>query len=149
MAALDPVIAALEEQVGCYRRLAKLAEVQHGFVQQGMVEELLEVLSKRQAVLEQAQKLEVVIGPAKREWAGYVAGLLADDRATAERLVAETRRLLEVITTADRNDAMVLQQRKLSLGREIGQANAARQVNTRYAALAYGARGAARVNVQR
>jgi hypothetical protein len=53
--------------------------------------------------------------------------------------MAETRRLLEEITTSDRNDAMVLQQRKLNLGKQITQAKAARQVNRNYATAAYGA----------
>jgi hypothetical protein len=58
----------------------------------------------------------------------------------AERLMAETRRLLEEITTADRNDALILQQRKLNLGKQISQATAARQVNRNYAVAAYGAK---------
>ena len=44
--------------------------------------------------------------------------------------------------TADRNDAMVLQQRKLTLGRQINQASAARTLNRNYAAAAYGTRPA-------
>ena len=55
-------------------------------------------------------------------------------------MLAETRKLLEQITLADRDDAMVLQQRKLNLGKQIGQAAAAKQVNRTYAAAAYGAR---------
>ena len=54
--------------------------------------------------------------------------------------MAEARRLLEQITTADRNDTMVLQQRKLNLGKQISAATTARQVNRTYAAAAYGRR---------
>jgi hypothetical protein len=146
---IDPVIMALGQQVEWYRRLAKLAVQQHELVQRGQVEELLGLLGQRQQVLEQVQHLEAVIGPAKRGWGEYVAGLTDGDRAKAEGMLAETRRLLEEITTSDRNDAIVLQQRKLDLGRQISQANAARQVNTRYAAAAYGKVGGARVNVTR
>ena len=140
-AATDAVIAALREQVACYRRLAKLAEIQHEHVQQGRTEQLLEVLGWRQEVLEQVAACERELAPAKRQWGEYVAGLDAALRADAEALLAETRRLLEQITTADRNDALVLQQRKLSLGSQINKATAARQVNRSYAAAAYGARG--------
>jgi hypothetical protein len=52
--------------------------------------------------------------------------------------MGETRRLLEEITAADRNDALILQQRKLNLGKQISQASAAKQVNRNYAAAAYG-----------
>lgn len=134
----DAVIEALGEQVACYRRLAKLAEQQHEHVQHGQIEGLLEVLGKRQEVLEEVGRLEAVVAPAKREWSGYVNRLGAERKGLAEQLLGQTRALLEQITTADRNDALVLQQRKLNVGRQISAARAARQVNRNYAA-AYGA----------
>jgi hypothetical protein len=146
--AADATINALEEQVGCYRRLAKLAEIQHEHVQHSRTEELLDVLAKRQVVLDEIARLEGLVGPAKREWTDYVAGLDVDQRLRAENALAETRRLLEAITAADRNDALVLQQRKLNLGKQINQASAARQVNRNYAAAAYGTRPP-RMDVQR
>jgi hypothetical protein len=137
---VDPVIAALQEQVACYQRLAKLAEQQHEHVQQSSTEALLDVLARRQEVLDQVSRLEQTIVVAKRRWGEYVGGLRSEQRAVAERLMAETRRLLEEITTADRNDALILQQRKLNLGKQISQATAARQVNRNYAVAAYGAK---------
>ncbi|HEV2294375.1 MAG TPA: hypothetical protein VGR35_10995 [Tepidisphaeraceae bacterium] len=136
----EDTILALEEQVACYRRLAKLAELQHVHVQQGQTEQLLEILQKRQEVLNDIGRLEVLVGPQKKHWSGYLDGLDAADRVRAETSLAETRRLLEEITAADRNDALVLQQRKLNLGRQISQASAAKQVNRNYAAAAYGPR---------
>lgn len=138
--ATDPIILALEQQLGCYQRLAKLAEVQHEHVRQGQVESLLDVLTRRQTVLDDVSRLEQVIAPAKRQWPEYSAKLDAGSRAKAEELLAGTRKLLEQITAADRDDVMVLQHRKLNLGQQIGQAKAAKQVNRTYAAAAYGAR---------
>ena len=143
-----PVISALRQQVDCYRRLAKLAELQHVHVQQCQTEQLLEVLAGRQALLEQLNLFERTVAPERKRWAAFLGELLPATRGTAEALLGETRRLLEEITTADRNDALVLQQQKLNLGRQINQASAARQVNRNYAASAYGARPA-RVDVQR
>jgi hypothetical protein len=134
----DPVILALQEQVVCYQRLAKLAERQHEHVQQSQTEALLEILSLRQDVLNQVSRLEQTIVVAKKRWAEYAGGLRSDQRALAEKLLAETKRLLEEITTADRNDALILQQRKLNLGKQISQATAARQINRNYATAAYG-----------
>ena len=134
----DSVITALEEQVDCYRRLAKLAEIQHEHVQHNHTEQLLEVLGQRQEVLDQIAALERILAPAKRQWTDYLGTLGDDQRQAAEASVGETRRLLEQITAADRNDALVLQQRKLNLGKQINQASAARQVNRQYAAAAYG-----------
>lgn len=135
---VDPVIAALQEQVTCYQRLAKLAEQQHEHVQQSSTEALLDVLARRQEVLDHVSRLEQTIVVAKRRWGEYVGGLRSDQRTQAERLMGETRRLLEEITTSDRNDALILQQRKLNLGKQISQASAARQINRSYAAAAYG-----------
>jgi len=137
---VDPVIAALQEQVTCYQRLAKLAEQQHEHVQQSSTEALLDVLARRQEVLDHVSRLEQTIVVAKRRWGEYVGGLRSDQRAQAERLMGETRRLLEEITSADRNDALILQQRKLNLGKQISQASAAKQINRNYAAAAYGAK---------
>src|SRR5437660_8440632 len=147
MTTTDPVISALEDQVTCYRRLAKLAEIQHEHVQNSATDQLLHVLTQRQEVLDQVADLEQIIAPAKRQWGDYLTALGTDRRSSAEGLLAETRRLLEQITTADRNDAMVLQQRKVSLGRQINQASAARVTNRNYATAAYGTR-AARMDVQ-
>ena len=136
--ALDSVIQALTEQVACYRRLAKLAELQHEHVQNGQTEGLLEVLEGRQVLLDQLAVHEKTIAPAKRRWSDYLAGIKPDERARAEALLAETRALLEQITHADRDDVLVLTQRKLNLGRQIQQTTSARQLNRTYAAAAYG-----------
>jgi hypothetical protein len=136
----DPIILALEQQVSCYQKLAKLAELQHQHVQKSETDELLNVLQRRQQVLDQIAGFEQTIGPAKRGWSDYLAKLPVDQRVSAESLLAETRRLLEQITAADRNDTIVLQQRKLNLGVQINKTTAARAVNKNYAAAAYGTR---------
>ena len=134
----ESILSALHSQVACYRRLAKLAEIQHEHVQHGHTEGLLDVLGQRQGVLDEIGGLEATIRPAKSAWASFAPAMGAAQKAEAEGLFAETRRLLEQITAADRNDTLVLQQRQLSLGRQINQATAARQVNRNYAAAAYG-----------
>ena len=135
----DDIILALEEQVDCYRRLAKLAEVQHEHVTHSHTEGLLDVLGRRQEVLAQLNRLEAIVSPAKRRWNEYLSEVGADRRAKAETLLIETRRLLQQITESDQADALVLQQRKLNLGKQIQQATSARQINRNYAAAAYGA----------
>ncbi len=132
-------IASLEDQVDCYRRLAKLAEQQHVHVEQNHTEALLDVLVSRRATLDEINRIELSLAPAKQRWGEYLGSVALDVRARAETLMNETRELLERITTADRNDVLVLQARKLNLGRQINQAKAARSVNRSYgAATAYG-----------
>jgi hypothetical protein len=134
----DAVISALQQELDCYQRLAKLAKTQHEHVQNSRTEDLLLVLSQRQQLLEQIALFEQTIAPAKRDWPQYSSGLSADQRETADSLLEKTRQLLEQITTADREDALVLQQRKFNAGRGINQAAAARKFNMNYAAAAYG-----------
>src|SRR5215211_4944628 len=116
-----PAISALREQVHCYRRLAKLADLQHVHVQQSQTESLLEVLAGRQEVLDQLKLFEASVAPQRKRWPDFLGELAPDARGLAEALLAETRGLLEQITAADRNDALVLQQQKLNLGRQINQ----------------------------
>lgn len=136
------MILALEEQVECYRRLEKLAGAQHEHVQQGSTEGLIAVLEQRQSVVSRIMELERELGPAKREWKK------GGESGRVDVLLAESKRLLQRITEADRDDAMVLQQRKLNLGRQIKAAAVARQVNRQYATAAYGARPSS-MDVQR
>jgi hypothetical protein len=130
----DPVITALEQQHQCYRRLAKLAELQHVHVQQEQTEALLDVLRTRQGVLDEIAALEQTIAPARQTWSAYSQSLPEAFKSKADTLLAETRRLLEEITAADRNDALVLQQRKLNVGKQINKTRSAQVVNRRYAA---------------
>jgi len=134
----EALLGALRAQVEGYRKLARLAEAQRRFVQTNQTEHLLDVLRQRQAVLDDIVAAERVVGPAKRAWAETAGGLSADDRAAAERMLGETRQLLERITASDRDDAVALQQRQLTLGRKIGKAKAAKAINRRYAVAAYG-----------
>lgn len=144
----DAVIDAMVEQLGCYQRLAKLAELQHEHVRQSRTDQLLELLKTRQEVLEQAWAFERVVAPVKSRWSDYLAGLDETKRERAESLLAQTLALLERITAADRDDALVLQQRKLNLGKQINQATSARQLNRAYTIAAYG-RPRSHMDVQR
>jgi hypothetical protein len=145
----DEVLPSLRRQLDCYQRLAKLANIQHDHVQNSRTEELLLVLSQRQLLLEEMAQLERIIAPARKDWKVYTAGLPEDQRIEAETLVAETRLLLEEIAAADRDDTLVLQQRKFNLGRGINQASAARKFNGAYAKAAYGSNARTGLDTQR
>ncbi len=143
-----PVITALAQEAECYRRLAKLAQVQHEHIQQCRTDDLLEVLAHRQGVLNEIALLERTIAPVRAQWTPFLQSLDHAQRNSAELMLGQIRALLEQITSADFNDTMVLQQRKINLGRQIGAATAARQVNRSYAAAAYSRTGS-RMDMQR
>ena len=80
--------------------------------------------------------LERMLQPAKGRWTEYLDGLPSDERDRGRGLLAESRQLLEQITTADKNDALVLQQRKLNVGKQLRQSAMARGATRKYAAVA-------------
>jgi hypothetical protein len=143
-----PVLTALAQQLDRYRKLCKLADAQRELIADGKTEALLEILGRRQEMLEHIGALEQTVAPAKRRWNEFLGELDEPSRQQAEAMVAEARSLLEVITSSDRNDTLVLQQRKLNVGRQIRQAAAGRVVNKMYGAAAYGNRPE-RINIQR
>ena len=75
------VLPALQQQVGCYQDLAKLAMAQHEFVQNSRTEDLLALLAKRQELLDVVGELEQTIAPAKKKWHQYLDTLNPQDRA--------------------------------------------------------------------
>jgi len=134
---MDPTLTALQQQLACYQKLAQLAEIQHTCVEQNRTKDLMSILGQRQGVLDEVADLEQVIGPAKRRWSDYLGELSAGDRVVAESMLAQTRQLLEKITATDTDDSLILQQRKLTIGREIHRTAVAQRVTRSYTATAY------------
>jgi hypothetical protein len=144
----EVALAALHEQADCYRRLSKLAEAQHDHVEQSRTDALLEVLRHRAVEVERIGQLETLLAPLRRAWSEVTADWSVEQRATAESIIAEIRLLLERINASDRSDSLILQQRKLSVGKQLQQAGTARGVSRSYAAAAYG-KPPPRMDVQR
>jgi len=141
-------IAALTEQLDCYRKLARLSELQRTYVEQNQTDELIGVLEARGTLLGDIARLEQLVAPLKRNWAAHAPAMSEAARASAAAMLAETRTLLEQITTADQDDVLLLQQRKLNVGKQIQATGSARRINTRYAASAYGNSPGGKLNVQ-
>lgn len=131
------ILADLAAQTDWYAKLLKLAEVQHMLIEQERTDDLLIVLDRRQKIVEQIALIELRLKPIKLDWPASAAGLADDDRARIEAKFAEVRGLLGQITQADQDDAMLLTQRKITVGQQLRQANTGQQINRRYAAGAY------------
>ncbi|MGF1635101.1 MAG: hypothetical protein ACFCVE_14715 [Phycisphaerae bacterium] len=141
------LVQLLTRQVECYRDLLKLSDVQSELVRQGRDDELLEVLARRQGVMDRVSDIDARLSTAKADWPAAVARLDEEARASVEALVGTSRQLLEQITAADASDAMLLQQRRMNVGRELRQASQGKQLNRSYAAAAY-ARPDTRLDLQ-
>ena len=131
------ILADLAAQADWYAKLLKLAEVQHTLIEQERTDDLLIVLDRRQKIVEQLTLIERRLKTVKQDWPASAGGMNDDDRARVERKFADVRALLAQITQADQDDAMLLTQRKITVGQQLRHANAGREVNRRYAAGAY------------
>ena len=145
---VPPIVAALEQQLACYRRLAKLSELQRNYVRENQTDELLVVLQTRSELLTEIARLEAEVAPMKRAWAETSTALAPAIRDSAAAMLAETRQLLQQITQADQDDVLLLQQRKLNVGKQIQQHQTAKRVNTRYAASAYAGNNGSKLNIK-
>jgi chorismate mutase len=131
------ILADLAAQADWYAKLLKLAEIQHTLIEQERTDDLLVVLDRRQKIVEQIALIEQRLKSIKQDWRASAAGLTVEDRARVEAKFAEVRGLLGQITQADQDDAMLLTQRKITVGQQLRQTNTGQQINRRYAAGAY------------
>ena len=140
---MDPqqTLADVSAQVEWYGKLLKLAELQHTLVEQERTDDLLVVLDRRQKIVEQLTAIEHRLRPTKLGWHDIATTLEATHRAALESRFAEARTLLAAITQADQDDAMLLTQRKITVGQQLRHVGAGVQVNRRYAASAYSGMG--------
>lgn len=138
----------LTRQLGCYRQLSRLCDLQRQYVQQNQTDELLTVLEQRGELLRQISELETEVAPMKRNWSEVSSRLTEQDRQRASQMLAETRELLMQITQADQDDVLLLQQRKLNVRQQIAATAQAKTVGHRYAAVEYTAGQQNKVNVK-
>ena len=148
---MDPttILEDCHAQVDWYGKLLKLAQLQHALVEQERTDDLLVVLDRRQKIVEQLTLIEGRLRPVKSEWHAIAPTIDVERRATIESKFAAARDLLAQITRSDQDDALLLQQRKLAVGRQLQKTTAAKQVNRGYAANAYGNDLGGRINVSK
>lgn len=149
MANANESMTALTEQLACYRKLSRLCELQRQYVEQNQTDQLLDVLEQRGTILSEIARLEEGVAPLKRNWSESSESMSETQRGFALEMLAETKVLLMRITQADQDDVLLLQQRKLNVGKQIAATTTARVMNNRYAANAYGASSGSKLNVQK
>lgn len=141
-------LEALQQQLACYQRLLKLSDLQRTHVRHNRTDDLLKVLEARSHILTEIGELEATVSPLKRDWAVHSFTMKPDVRERAAAMLAEAKGLLLQITQADMDDVLVLQQRKLTVGKQITQNSTAKRVNTRYAGNAYASAAGSKLNVK-
>lgn len=133
----DNLITALERQADLYGRLVVLAEQQHECVVQDRQDELLDVLQRRQEVIDRIVAGDKLIKIVRTRWADVTRMLPEASRLRAEQAMTAMRERLARVVQCDADDTLVLQQRKFDVARQLGQTQSRRAAHAGYAASAY------------
>lgn len=145
---VEQINTDVSAQIELYAKLLRLAELQHTLIEQERTDDLIVVLQRRQTIVEALGAIEARLRPIKQQWQDIAQVLDAHDRAGLEAKFAQSRELLMQITQADQDDALVLQQRKISVGQQLRRTSSGRVMNQKYAASAYATPGG-RMDVSR
>jgi hypothetical protein len=145
---IDQINSDVSAQIDLYSKLLRLCEIQHTLIAQERTDDLIVVLQRRQMIVEAVGAIEQRLKPIKQDWHSLASGIDRDTRSDLESKFAQSRDLLMQITQADDDDALMLQQRKMAVGRQLRQTTSGRVMNQKYAAGAYATTGG-RMDVSR
>lgn len=135
------LLELLAQQAQHYTQLQKLAMTQHEMICLDRTDMLLDILAQRQVALDEILTLEHELKPVKLGWSEYADGLDSRTRTEAERLLSSAKESLAAITRSDEDDALMLQQRKLNVGKQLVKTGQGRVVNRAYGGAPYGQPG--------
>lgn len=138
---VEQINTDVSAQIDLYSKLLRLCELQHTLIAQERTDDLMVVLQKRQAIVEALGAIEQRLRPIKQDWHSRAASIDTEIRSSLEAKFALSRDLLMQITEADKDDALVLQQRKIAIGQQLRKTTSGRVMNQKYAAGAYATTG--------
>lgn len=115
----------LDRQIELYERLAALASEQSSHIDSEDADALLEILGRREGLIEQISAINGEIGPFTQSWERLAPGLPSRHRIELRRRFDAVSALVERIATIDDADRQRLESRRAKIGREIeGLSNA-------------------------
>jgi len=117
----DPatLLDLLEQQRDLYARLSELSDQQSELISSGQTDELLNVLSKRQQLVEQLTQINSRLSPYRDHWSEVAERLPAGDRDRLRRLLDEVQQLLQRILDRDEQDRVELQSARERVGQQL------------------------------
>ena len=111
----------LGRQCSLYEQLCSLCEQQHRQITSGSVEELLDVLSQRQDVINQLAQIERDIEPYRRRWQEFWGQQDDGDRQRINETLQRSQRALALIIEQDDRSRQMLEDARERLGGELTQ----------------------------
>lgn len=114
------LVDALEQQRDLYRQLKDLSGRQATLIDTGQTEQLLEVLTQRQGLVERLGQLQDQAAQLRQDWPRLSQTLAQEQRDRVNRLVDEVESLLSAIIDQDEHDRQRLQRAKQRITSELG-----------------------------
>ena len=129
----DELLTLLTEQLELYRRLRDMARQQRELVSGENPGALLSLLGQRQELIAELARLDVRVGPIRRDWDRIGPELPSQPRQQATDMFKESRAILEDIIAADQEDTEALKTRQATVQESLRAIDAARQAHGAYA----------------
>jgi hypothetical protein len=126
------VLALLREQKRGYQELQELAEQQRSLIRAEQPEELLNLLARRQRLIETIARTHRQLVPCQKDWEGVKALLPQRCRDEIQSLLAEIQALLNVVLARDQEDCQELSARKQHVAGQLTAAVRGRAANQAY-----------------
>jgi len=128
------LVTLLREQCELYRRLRRLAARQRELIAGGSVVPLLDLLARRQGLVDQLTDLNRRLTQQQDYWQKHAGKLEPSLRAEANRLVQEGTAILQSIIAGDAEDSKTLMVRKTRTAEQLSSVHVGH-----HACQAYGA----------
>ena len=128
------LLVLLTEQCALCRELAGLGERQRSLIAADQAEELLQVLGRRQGVIERLGALSDRMRPYQQNWPQVRAGLSQEVGRRVDEMVSEVNSHLSSILDGDKADAELLASRRQAAGANVSRLKATRLAGAAYAA---------------
>ncbi len=115
------LLGRLIEQRGLYQQLQALSGQQVGCIRDGSAEDLLAVLSQRQAVIQALSRSNAEVAPYRERWSQVSQSADAQLREQIRQVLADIEQMLQAILDQDERDRTELQGMQQQLGMQLNQ----------------------------
>ena len=127
------MIEKLNLELEVYTGLRDLSRRQMTIVEGGAdINELLRIVGLKQALIDETDKLERIVGPIKREWTEISERLSSDARESIKGLLRRIQEVLREVVELENRARAILECRKEETGREINRVGKGARANKAY-----------------
>ena len=118
---VSTMLSLLAGQRDLYRQLKALSDQQTRCIHEGATEQLLSVLSDRQAVIESLSRSNAELAPYRDRWGDLTASAQPEQRRQVREALDEIERVLREIVEQDERDRVELKGVQQQIGAQLSQ----------------------------